>query len=221
MTEAEWLECADPQPMLNFLPDAGRADERKLRLFAVACCRHLLRKVRVTPHAEEAVNLAERYADGGASAAELQTARWVTYSTAEHACYNAAEPDGGVVMADAAACNAAWAATEHGASPPDNNGLSPVFNARLAVEQSLQCDIVRDIFGNPFCPVAFDPSWRTSTVTELVRGIYDGRAFDRLPILADALQDAGCDDPDILGHCRGPGPHVRGCWVVDLVLGQS
>ncbi len=84
-----------------------------------------------------------------------------------------------------------------------------------------QAHIFRDIFGNPFRPVAFDPTWRSSTAVDLARAIYDDRAFDRLPILADALQDAGCEDAAILGHCRGDGPHVRGCWVVDLVLGKE
>jgi hypothetical protein len=69
--------------------------------------------------------------------------------------------------------------------------------------------------------ITFDPSWRTSDVVALARGIRAEDAFDRLPILADALQDAGCDNEDILNHCRGPGPHARGCWVVDGVLGLS
>jgi hypothetical protein len=81
--------------------------------------------------------------------------------------------------------------------------------------------LIRCVFGNPFRPVTLDPQWRTSTVVDLARGIYDDRAFDRMPILADALQDAGCDSADALDHCRGPGPHVRGCWVVDLVLGKE
>ena len=85
----------------------------------------------------------------------------------------------------------------------------------------VQCELLRDIFGNPFRPVAVDPEWLTSTVVALARGVYDDRAFDRLPILADALQDAGCEDADILAHCRGDGPHVRGCWVVDLMLGKT
>ncbi|MBX3398315.1 MAG: hypothetical protein KF873_06205 [Gemmataceae bacterium] len=80
---------------------------------------------------------------------------------------------------------------------------------------------MRDIFGNPFRPVAVDPAWLTSTAVAIAQGIYDDRAFDRLPILADALQDAGCENADILAHCRSEGPHVRGCWVVDLVLGKS
>jgi hypothetical protein len=69
--------------------------------------------------------------------------------------------------------------------------------------------------------VAFDPRWRSSDVLGLAQAAYDNRAFDRLPLLADAVMDAGCGDEAILGHCRGPGPHVRGCWVVDLVLGKA
>ena len=81
--------------------------------------------------------------------------------------------------------------------------------------------MVRCIFGNPFHPVVLDPSWRTSTVLSLAGGIYEERAFDRMPILADALQDAGCEDAEVLVHCRNPGPHVRGCWVLDLLLGKE
>ncbi|WP_439623788.1 hypothetical protein [Gemmata sp.] len=84
----------------------------------------------------------------------------------------------------------------------------------------MRTELVHEFFGNPFRPVALDPAWCTSTVVALARGIYDERAFDRMPILADALQDAGCDSADVLTHCRGPGPHARGCWVVDLVLGK-
>jgi hypothetical protein len=80
---------------------------------------------------------------------------------------------------------------------------------------------LRDIFGNPFKPVSVDRAWLTSNVIGLAETIYADRAFDRLPILADALEDAGCDNADILNHCRQPGEHVRGCWVVDLVLGKS
>ncbi len=81
--------------------------------------------------------------------------------------------------------------------------------------------LLRDIFGNPFRPVAFDPAWRTDHTVGVATKMYDERNFDAMPILADALQDAGCDDEDILQHCREPGDHVRGCWVVDLVLGKE
>jgi hypothetical protein len=81
---------------------------------------------------------------------------------------------------------------------------------------------LRDIFGNPFRPVSLDAAWLTSDVLALARGIYDERAFDRMPILADALQDAGCTNDDILSHCRNANQvHVRGCWVLDLILGKS
>jgi hypothetical protein len=81
--------------------------------------------------------------------------------------------------------------------------------------------LIRDIIANPFHPITVNPSWLTRTVVGLAQAIYTDRAFDRLPILADALEEAGCTDADILAHCRGPGPHVRGCWVVDLILGKS
>jgi hypothetical protein len=77
------------------------------------------------------------------------------------------------------------------------------------------------IFGNPFRPVAFDANWRTSDVVAMALGMYETRDFAAMPILADALQDAGCENADVLEHCRGAGPHVRGCWVVDLILGKE
>jgi hypothetical protein len=91
---------------------------------------------------------------------------------------------------------------------------------RRALQQLVP--LLRCIVGNPFRPVAFDPRWRSETAVALATGIYAERAFDRLPILADALEEAGCDHPDVLAHCRDPHqPHARGCWVVDLVLGKS
>jgi len=78
--------------------------------------------------------------------------------------------------------------------------------------------LLRCIFGNPFRLVAFADFWRSETAVALATGIYEERAFDRLPILADALEEAGCDHADVLNHLRGPGPHARGCWVVDGVL---
>src|SRR5207249_11021384 len=80
---------------------------------------------------------------------------------------------------------------------------------------------IRCIFGNPFRPMSGNPEWLTPNVLKLAESIYDDRASDCLPILADALEDAGCDNADILAHCRGPGPHVRGCWVIDLLLGKE
>ena len=109
----------------------------------------------------------------------------------------------------AAEC-AAWSSPQW-SSPQSSR---PQASAKLA----FQARILRDIFGNPFRPVVFSPSWRTSTAVALASQMYESRDFSAMPILADALQDAGCDSADVLDHCRGPGPHVRGCWVVDLVL---
>ncbi|MBP3956241.1 hypothetical protein J8F10_13205 [Gemmata sp. G18] len=90
------------------------------------------------------------------------------------------------------------------------------------MEAAAQSVLLRDIFGNPFRSVPFSPAWRTSTAVALAAQMYESRDFGAMPILADALQDAGCDSADILEHCRdASAPHVRGCWVVDLVLGKE
>ena len=81
--------------------------------------------------------------------------------------------------------------------------------------------IIRDIFGNPFCPVTFAHEWRTDIAVALAKPMYNSRDFSAMPILADALQDAGCENEDVLNHCRSEGPHVRGCWVVDAVLNKE
>jgi hypothetical protein len=88
-------------------------------------------------------------------------------------------------------------------------------------EGRYQAELIRDIFGHPFRPVSADRRWLSSHVLDLARTMYDSRDFAAMPILADALQEAGCEDADVLAHCRGGGPHVRGCWVVDLVLGKT
>src|SRR5262249_28116970 len=95
------------------------------------------------------------------------------------------------------------------------------FAASLREEGQAQAALVRDIFGNPFRPVALDRSWLSgngAAVVELAQAIYDERAFEQLPALADALEEAGCTDPQILQHCRETGGHVLGCWAVDLLL---
>jgi hypothetical protein len=92
---------------------------------------------------------------------------------------------------------------------------------RQEATEGIQAAYLRDIFGNPFRPITFSPEWRTPTAVALAQQMYESRDFSAMPILADALQDAGCDNDDILNHCRQPGEHVRGCWVVDLVLGKE
>ncbi len=96
--------------------------------------------------------------------------------------------------------------TAHAGRPPQTARFARMF---------------RDVVGNPFRSVAFSPSWRTDTAVGLARQVYEGRDFSAMPILADTLQDAGCDNTDVLDHCRDPSPHVRGCWVVDLLLDKE
>jgi hypothetical protein len=103
-------------------------------------------------------------------------------------------------------------------------GGTPAWRSGTTAERVTQAALLRDLFGNPFRPVALDSAWlawQGGTIPKLAQAIYDDRAFDRLPVLADALLDAGCEDADLLGHLRGPGPHVRGCWPVDLLLGKG
>ncbi len=115
----------------------------------------------------------------------------------------------------------------HSAIPPERWGTAAGDNAAehaVECERPQQLRLVHEVFGNPFRLPTIKPAWvawNGGTVVKLARGIYDDRAFDRLPVLADALEEAGCDNPVILNHCRQPGPHVRGCWVVDLLLGKA
>jgi hypothetical protein len=88
-------------------------------------------------------------------------------------------------------------------------------------ELAAQAVLLRDIFGNPFHPVALHSAWLTQDVVKLAESVYSGQDFNALPILADALEEAGCDNADLLNHCRGRGPHVRGCWVVGCFLGKE
>jgi len=91
----------------------------------------------------------------------------------------------------------------------------------LKAETAAQSNLLREIFGNPFCPTMASPAWQTANVVSLAQAIYDERDFSRMQILGDALEDAGCNNADILHHCRQSGEHVRGCWVIDLLLGKS
>ncbi len=122
------------------------------------------------------------------------------------------------IAAKAAARAVAYAVTKTAANPARK------WDEVRQQETIAQAALLRDIFVNPFRSVAVDPSWlawNNATVVRVAQGVYEGRAFDRLPVLADAIEDAGCTNPDILDHCREPGEHVRGCWVVDLLLGKE
>jgi hypothetical protein len=105
--------------------------------------------------------------------------------------------------------------------PRTDEFLRGAKERKYKTERKARSVLVREIFGNPLRPAVLDSIWLTSTVSALARAIYTDRAFDRMPILADTLEDAGCTDAGILEHCRGGGEHVRGCWVVDLLLAKD
>jgi hypothetical protein len=208
MTEIEWLACTDPRPMLGFLE--GKASDRKLRLFACACCRQLWHLLK-NESSRRAVEGAERFADGLVSLGELDCV------------YESAEEDYWLKTEDGDESAAAWAALSMLHELPD--ALQHAIAPDLENKDLRQPFLLRCIFGPlPFRLVPLDPSWLAwngGTIPKLAEAIYNDWAFDRLPILADALEDAGCNNAELLGHLRGPGPHARGCWALDLVLGRS
>jgi hypothetical protein len=227
MTEAEWLACAGPEGALR--PLRGKVSDRKLRLFGVECC--WLCDLLSGDHAtRERLNVIERYTSGQATDAELQGVENRAWETASG--YTAIGPEspeaGSAEWNERFEKGMAFEAVAFLATLPSSRGslLDDIVAAldRLTSGTSFEFEsrpLLHDIVGNPFRPVAFSLSWRTDTAVTLARQMYDSRDFSAMPILADALQDAGCDSDDILAHCRGPGPHVRGCWVCDLVLGKE
>jgi hypothetical protein len=231
MDEAAWQACADPGPMLAFL--RGRASDRKLRLFACACCRRIWRLVS-DQRSRFAIKILGRFVEGKASQAELRQAhdsasdaleaihadaneqRWYyAEESAARAVYEACRSD----FREGCALEVALRVSDAIVFAEDR----VAGNLRRRV-RSAQAACIREIIGNPFRPVRINPSRMTrdeGAVAKLARDIYRARTFDVLPVLADALEDAGCTDADILAHLRGPGPHVRGCWVLDLILGRE
>ena len=208
MTEGEWAECNDPGKMLGFVHRL--ASGRKLRLLSVACFGGGDASSSDYRNALEAV---ERFADGLLTETECdavladEAPLVATFVSAER-------------LLEAATSTERWKAACDGASQA---GIAAKSLDRLLwhYTQPHYSAWIREVFGNPFRPIVVAPDWLTGDVIGLATGIYQDRAFDRLPILADALMDAGCDNEDILRHCRGDGPHVRGCWVLDLLLGKQ
>ena len=226
MTEAEWNACTEPCPMLDFL--RGKASDRKLRLFAVACCRriwHLMTDER----SRRAVKVAERYADGMATNTQRRAAALAAAAVGgKHggaASFAVSVPahDAAERALEHAALSIGYASTKiMDTQWGDNRAYFAAVTEASAGEHIAQIPLLHDIFGPLlFRPVALDPSWLTSSVKQLAEATYEEKIFHRMPILGDALEEAGCTDAGILNHCRQPGKHVKGCWVVDLLLGKS
>jgi hypothetical protein len=214
MTEAEWVACTDPKRMLDFL--RPRASKRRLRLFAVAGARDLLEH---NPNPDARGD----YGDIKALAASILRAE--AYADG-HGSLQYAHSDLGIWVEVPEDVDAAYAVLGYNADVGmwfrDPAEVVPAAIQEFQVNPS---EWLRCIFGNPFRPPRPVPTavlvWNDGTIRRIAQGIYDDAAFNRLPILADALLDAGCDDEELIQHCRSAGPHVRGCWAVDLILGKE
>jgi hypothetical protein len=221
MTETEWLAWDDSLEMQDYLVSCN-ASSRKLRLFTVACCRriwHLLTE----EQCRKAVELAESYADGLCNSETLRVASERARLIASDLDDNAQD------AADAAASTASEDVHRyaHMVIFCASKAVYTTYSAKMA-ERAAQADSLREIFGNPFRPFVLETQCLTPVVVSLAQAVYDSRILPagtldptRLAILADALEDAGCTEAAILDHLRGPGPHVRGCFVVDLILAKT
>jgi hypothetical protein len=219
MNADEWDRCSRSDWMLlpldkRFLenPASNGWLDRKLRLYAVACCRQRWDLFEADLF-RRAVDAGERLADGRADEQELVSIHdaimaFPTPNAQSHCIENMTLK---LIRVSGMRCALA-AATDLGVA----TGWEDFESVVRAQAQLLRC-----IFGNPFRPAAFDPLWRTSAVVEIADSIYADRTFDRMQVLADALEGAACDHPEVLAHCRDGGPHVRGCWVIDKLLEEA
>ena len=226
--EAEWSAGRDPERLLTGYPHP--LGERKLRLLGCGCCRAVWDRF-IDDRSRKAVEVVERFADGLATVSDMEAAGEDASAADVHA-FSTISTHGR--RRAQFGWRTAWAAYTLTNIPPGPDPLPTVLDDLITALDQLQytrrgdirrvraaqADLVRDVFGDPFRPAALNTAWSTPTVVALARGIYADRAFDILPILADALEEAGCEDEPLLRHCRAGGPHVRGCWVVDLVLGK-
>jgi hypothetical protein len=229
MTEAEWRTCKDVGKMLQCLKTQHRATmskggRRKLRLFVCGCCRQAWSLLQ--NDSRRALECAEAYADGVVGKDALKRAERASQTALTAAATGSYLPwsaTRGVREATKANVSSALTALSWAWGALVRNDRTPgiVLQPQGKLAEASQRDLLRDITGNPFRPVPRDSLRLTSAVMQLAASIYHEHAFDRMPILADALEESGCTDARILKHCRGPGPHVRGCWVVDLLLGKE
>jgi hypothetical protein len=243
MNEAEWLACGDPSPILQNI--RGKASDRKLRLFAAVCCRkvwHLLPDQRCWRAVETAEQSAEGRAsnqdliDAGDAAAEADLAAesdaLKEAAAAVRACVGALyHCTGEPTLADVAISTLTHAAYAVALDLGECITLKNPYLAGRSVtpaeatELAEQANLLRDVFANPFRPITLDRAHRTPTVVSLARAAYDERHLPsgeldphRLAVLADALEEVGAAG-ELVAHLRGPGPHVRGCWAIDAILG--
>jgi hypothetical protein len=212
MTEEEWLACTDPEPMLRRV--RRRASERKLRLFACACCR-LVWPLLSDPRSRRAVEVAERHADGKTTQNRL--------TGAENSAWKAVKIKETTPKSYAATI--AWQASFHITDARPGTFLEHAAEALARPDaDAILAGLIREVWGTPMRRLYVAGGWlrwNGGLVAKMAGAIYDERAFERLPILADALEEAGCGHADVLAHCRQGGGHARGCWVLDKLLGKK
>jgi hypothetical protein len=240
VNEAEWLSCTDPQEMLEALRAAGAATDRKLRLFAVACCRRIWNVIR-DKQSKAAVECSEKNADGQIGKEQLVAASKDSHEVWRRRAWRQnSRPNRPVAYAAEAATfagNATGRPTEffHRMRLAAKVSLTAELQTAGSVPSQPvleRCLLLREVFGNPFgAPPTIPPcvsTWNGGTVVRLADAVYEDRVLpagtfrpDRVAVLADALEEAGVTDDAILAHLRGPAAQVRGCFVVDLLLGRS
>jgi hypothetical protein len=193
-------------------------------LFQIACCRRIW-DLLPNEH-REAVCVAEQYANGQASDAKRGAARKRINTVAKDAGlleinvgYAAFETLGKTVIKRRPflGCAVVFGRVADQSARGEEGAYEKAYQA----EEAAEADLLRCVFGTPFRRAAFKAKWRTAEVLALAHRMYDSRDFSTMPALADALRAAGCDGEAILSHCGGAGPHVRGCWPVDLVLNKE
>ncbi|MCI0460485.1 MAG: hypothetical protein L0Z62_26320 [Gemmataceae bacterium] len=216
ITGEAWASLTDPLEMLRALPP--ETSDRKLCLFVCECYRPV--RGRLDKADRTLLNVLERYADSHACLDELADA-WGGSQLA-------LDPQTGEPRRYpwSRSCHHALAleSVDRAARLHSRDAAAQPWDKDLHRARRRQCALLRELFGDPFRPVVVEASWLTSNgqaVRHLAREIYQRCRFQELPILADALEEAGCQDEAILTHCRAPAEHVRGCWVVDALLGKE
>ncbi|VTR98179.1 hypothetical protein [Tuwongella immobilis] len=222
MSEERWLARPGPSRMLELV--RPQLTERQLRLFGIACCRHVWTLIQ-DPRSRQCIITAEAFVDGRIDRSGLELF-WRTSpytqmipQMPDAGVWAVALPDGGsfataLRVATSTAQLRASAATQF--APP--TAKFETFRLTEAAEQRYQCELLAELFGNPFRPLSADRSWRTQTVCQLADTIYRQQQFEWMPQLGDALMDAGCPILEMIDHCMNRHlTHVRGCWVLDTL----
>jgi hypothetical protein len=229
VTEAEWLGTVDfdlYHEACEWLLEEKK-NHRKLRLWSCACCRRLADHL-ADKRSWDAVEVAERKADGLAGKDEVQKARKAAALVPQVREKLRGTPTPRAANVARFLLHPSAAEASQTAAIRASRAMAESGATTWIAEAQVQFELLRDVFGNPFQPVTVSPAWQTAEVVALAQAAYEGRELPagtldlaRLAVLADALEEAGCTDADVLGHLRGEGPHVRGCWAVDLILGKS